>query len=90
MDLRHGDDFDQRVGYAIEVEELCRGRVFLGFGGILLQLDLLDVYANPAAIFRGDPVVVIKIDPSIARKWLCKPLASFSLIDKDDTNRSIV
>jgi len=49
---------------------------------------LLDVDANPTAIFRGDSVVVIYIDPSIARKWLCKPLASLSLIDR--TIRTVV
>jgi hypothetical protein len=47
------------VGYTIEVEELRRGRVFLRFGRILFQLDLFDVYAIPAAIFRGDPIVVV-------------------------------
>jgi hypothetical protein len=36
MDLRHGNDLDQRMGDAVEIEELRCGRVFLGFGSILL------------------------------------------------------
>jgi hypothetical protein len=36
MDLWHGNDLDQRVRDTVEIEELCGGRVFLGFGGILL------------------------------------------------------
>ena len=59
MYLRHRDDFDQRVRDTVEVEELSRGRIFLGFGCVLFQLDLLDVYANRAAIFWGDPIVVV-------------------------------
>jgi hypothetical protein len=29
VDLRHGDDFDKRMGHTVEVEKLCRGRVSL-------------------------------------------------------------
>jgi hypothetical protein len=46
------------MGYTVEVEKLCRGRVFLGFGRVLLQLELFDVNANTFTVFRRDPVVI--------------------------------
>lgn len=69
--MRHCNDLDERVGHAVEIEQLRRRRVFLGLGGILLQLDLFDVHADPVAIFWGNAVVVEEVDVAMSRKRLC-------------------
>lgn len=71
MDLGHGDDLDEGVGHAVEIEELGRGWVFLRFGRILFQLNLLDIYADFLSIFRGNAVVIVEVDVAISREWLC-------------------
>jgi hypothetical protein len=72
VDLGHRDDFNEGVGYTVEIEKLRGGRVFLGFGCVLFQLNLFDTNANLISIFRRDPIVGEQIYITVSRKRFCE------------------
>jgi hypothetical protein len=72
VDLGHGDDFDEGVRDAVEVEQLSRGRVFLRLGSVLFELDLFDADADLVSIFRRNPIVAEQIYVAVSRKRLCR------------------
>lgn len=49
---------------------MCRGRIFLRFGRVLLELQLFDINADPLPVFRGDTIVVEQIHVSVPGEWL--------------------
>lgn len=80
MDLGHGDNLDERVGNTVEVEKLRRGRVFLGFGRVLFELDLLDANANLVSIFRRNTVVAEEVDVAGPCKGFCPSVSRPDLL----------
>lgn len=56
------------MGYSVEVEELSGGRIFLGLGGVLFELDLFDANANMVAVLRCNAVMWKEIYVAVFRK----------------------
>lgn len=92
MDLWQGDDLDERMGHAVEVEEMRRWRILLRLGGVLFQLDLLDVDADALPVFGRNSIIVVEVHESILCEglYMTVSLASNRQGISGQTNRSIV
>ena len=67
----HGNDLDERVGDAVEVEEVGRRGLIQRLGGILFHLDLFDRDGDAWRVCGIDAIVGVEGDVAVFGEGLC-------------------